>query len=277
MTRADQRRGCALLGAAVAALVAGCGGPGSRVRPVAPLPGEVGSLRVALPPRPGAIDPAALPFVSRGGKHRRWVALTFDDGPAPITPRFLRELHRLHVPATFFVVGQQIATFPKILREEVRAGVSLGDHTENHVSLSGKPGETQVKQVEDGLSTMRSAGAPPVILFRPPYGTFDPTTVAVLHRFDLVNVVWTIDSADYTLPGVRQIVRNVMRAVRPGAIVLMHDGGGPREQTLAAVPFIVHRLRRRGYRLVTVTRLLRDSPPSRQQVLPPHVRFSMRP
>ena len=85
----------------------------------------------------------------------------------------------------------------------------------------------------------------------------------------MLTVLWDVDSADYTLPGTAQIVRNVVSRVRPGSIVLMHDGGGPRSQTVAAVPHIVRALRRRGYRFVTVPQMMRVAPPRAHQKLPP--------
>jgi peptidoglycan-N-acetylglucosamine deacetylase len=93
-------------------------------------------------------------------------------------------------------------------------------------------------------------------------------TEGVLRRLRLVNVAWTLDSKDYTRPGVAAIVRNVIGGIRPGAIVLMHDGGGDRSQTVAALPALVHDLRLRGYRMVTVPRLLLDDPPARRQRFP---------
>src|SRR5258708_22076961 len=81
----------------------------------------------------------------------------------------------------------------------------------------------------------------------------------------MLMVLWTIDTGDYRRPGVRAIVEAVLSRARPGAIVLMHDGGGPRRQTAQALPIVIRRLRRRGYRLVTVPQLLAEDPPSRRQ------------
>jgi peptidoglycan/xylan/chitin deacetylase (PgdA/CDA1 family) len=105
-------------------------------------------------------------------------------------------------------------------------------------------------------------------LFRPPYASFNSATLRLLRRERMLMVLWSVDSVDYERPGTRAIVRNVVPNVRPGAIVLMHDGGGPRAQTAAALPLIVHRLRHRGYRFVTVQQMLRRAPPARRQRLP---------
>jgi peptidoglycan/xylan/chitin deacetylase (PgdA/CDA1 family) len=105
-------------------------------------------------------------------------------------------------------------------------------------------------------------------LFRPPYASFDRATLRLLREYRMLMVMWSIDSEDYTRPGAREIVRNVVEKARPGAIVLMHDAGGDRSQTVAALPAIVHKLRRRGYRFVTVPRMLLDDPPPEDQRLP---------
>lgn len=207
-------------------------------------------------------------FVSVAGDRRREVALTFDDGPGPYTPLVLRALRRLHVPATFFEVGQMIRAFPRIAREVGHSGLPIGDHTFDHPALTALSPARQLAEIAGQAAAMRTVGDRPPQLFRPPYGLFDATTEAILRRLSLVNVVWTLDSKDYTRPGVAWIVRNVIGGIRPGAIVLMHDGGGDRSETVAALPALVHDLRMRGYRLVTVPRLLLDDPPPRHQRFP---------
>ena len=93
----------------------------------------------------------------------------------------------------------------------------------------------------------------------------------MLRRNRMLMVLWSVDSQDYRQPGARAIVRRVLNGAHPGAIVLMHDAGGARSQTVAALPEIVRKLRHRGYRLVTVPQLLRDDPPPRGQPLPRYV------
>jgi peptidoglycan-N-acetylglucosamine deacetylase len=102
-------------------------------------------------------------------------------------------------------------------------------------------------------------------LFRPPYGMWNDATIDVLRRFRMLMVLWTVDTADYRRPGVKAIVRAAVSGARPGAIILLHDAGGNRSQTVAALPKIIAGLRTRGYRLVTVPRLLVDNPPAPAQ------------
>ena len=172
------------------------------------------------------------------------------------------------MPATFFVVGYQLPDFGPQLRHEVGLGVTIGDHTRDHRNLALLSARDQRSQVLDDALAIHAYGAPYPRLFRPPYGSYDATTLAVLGRQRMLAVLWSVDSEDYTKPGVDGIVRNVLGAVRPGSIVLMHDGGGDRAQTLAAVPRIVAALRRQGYAFATVPRLLLENPPPANQQLP---------
>jgi peptidoglycan/xylan/chitin deacetylase (PgdA/CDA1 family) len=119
----------------------------------------------------------------------------------------------------------------------------------------------QAQELLRGERSIRAAGLPRPRLFRPPYDSYDRGTIAIARRLGLVTVTWTVDPRDYTQPGVARIVASVLAGVRPGAIILLHDGGGPRAQTVAALPRIVHALRRRGYRFVSVPRLLGEDPP----------------
>jgi len=211
---------------------------------------------------------ALTPFVRRAGRQRPLVALTFDDGPGPFTDRLIDELQRLHVPATFFVVGYQLPEFAPQLQREVDLGLTVGDHTADHANLAHLSAADQRSQVVEDATEIRSYGAPYPRLFRPPYGSYNKTTHALLARQRMLSVLWSVDSEDYTLPGTDAIVRNVVDAVQPGSIVLMHDGGGDRAQTLAAVPRIVAELRREGYRFASVPRLLLENPPPQDQELP---------
>jgi peptidoglycan-N-acetylglucosamine deacetylase len=195
--------------------------------------------------------------VRRGTGHRREVALTFDDGPSPYTGQIVRRLRLMHVPGTFFTVGLQLQRFPSAVATVVRAGFPVEDHTVNHRLLPPLPGAAQRREIRGEARRLGRLGVPVPRLFRPPYGAYDRTTEGVARSLGMLVVMWTVDSRDYTRPGRKAIVRNVLSGIRPGAIVLMHDGGGDRSQTLKALPAIVRGVRRRGYRLVTVPQLLR--------------------
>jgi peptidoglycan-N-acetylglucosamine deacetylase len=208
------------------------------------------------------------PFIARGSPRKKEVALTIDDGPGPLTPEFVRTLRRLNAPATFFIVGQQLNTFDRGLRDEVRNGFAIGDHTEQHQNLPTLSPAGQNKAIQDAALRIRSYGVPYPRLFRPPGGLFDASTLATLHGHRMLAVLWTVDTGDFTRPGTQAIVQRAVDGAKNGAIVLMHDGGGDRSQTLAALPAIIHRLRARGYKLVTVPQMLLHDPPSRRQARP---------
>jgi peptidoglycan/xylan/chitin deacetylase (PgdA/CDA1 family) len=203
------------------------------------------------------------PYVSSGGRRGRLIALTFDDGPGPYTRRIVRTLRRMRVRATFFQVGQMVSRYPRVARLVRRRFVVAG-HTLSHPPLARLRWRAQRAEMAAGAARTHAIPG----LFRPPYASFDRATLGLLRRQRVLMVLWSVDSLDYELPGRDVIVRRVVRAAHPGAIVLMHDAGGPRGQTAAALPAIVRQLRRRGYRFVTVPELLRKAPPPKRQKLP---------
>lgn len=212
---------------------------------------------------------ARTPWITQAGERRREVALTFDDGPGPDTPAILDVLRRHAVKATFFTVGTMEIAFHASTRAAFHAGHAIANHTESHAHLTALAGDSQREQIDAQTERLRLAGVAAPDLFRPPYGEFDFQTLRLLHQRRMLLVLWSVDSEDYRRPGTDAIVRNVLTRTRPGAIVLLHDGGGDRSQTVAALPRIIRGLRVRGYRLVTVPRLLLDNPPRRSQRLPP--------
>jgi len=211
---------------------------------------------------------AYTPFVKEGGARGRDVALTFDDGPGPYTPQVLDVLEREHVPATFFVIGQEIHDFGVSTEREIRDGFVIGDHTENHPMMAHLTAHDQQEQLFEQAARIELLGGRKPHLFRPPYGSFNATTFHLLHQMKMLMVLWSVDTDDYEQPGVETIVKRALEGAKPGAIILMHDAGGNREQTVAALPQIVHAIRARGLHLVTVPRLLADDPPPSGQPLP---------
>jgi peptidoglycan/xylan/chitin deacetylase (PgdA/CDA1 family) len=219
----------------------------------------------------GAIDRTLsyTPWVRIAGSQHKEIALTFDDGPGPFTPEVLRVLRRLHVPATFFLVGRSIKDFGAYVPSELADGLAIGNHTQDHSPMAALSRADQVTQLLDQARDVAAYGVPFPHLFRPPYGSFNTTTLEITKKLKMLTILWTIDTADFRQPGTDVIVKSVISGAKPGAIVLMHDAGGPRTQTVAALPRIVTGLRRRGYALVTVPRLLADDPPLQSQEAPP--------
>jgi peptidoglycan/xylan/chitin deacetylase (PgdA/CDA1 family) len=189
------------------------------------------------------------------GPARREVAIGFDDGPAPATGAFVTMLERSHAQATFFMIGEQLsATYKSTLLRELRAGDVLGDHTFTHPDLitSGAVRE----QLQKTIAAIRSLTGYTPCVFRPPYGDYNQSIVQTARSLGLATVLWNVDPSDYTLPGTAAIVQRVLAQVQRGSIIISHDGGGPRGQTLAAYPTIIAALRARGYRIVTIPQLL---------------------
>jgi peptidoglycan/xylan/chitin deacetylase (PgdA/CDA1 family) len=199
---------------------------------------------------------------------RRELALTFDDGPSPYTPQILRILIRMHAAATFFTIGRSVGIYPQFVAEEARDGFDVGDHTESHPPLAVLGEFAQNEQIAEAAAAIHRAGAPYPRLMRPPYGSFDATTLAILHARRMLMVLWSVDTSDYIRPGVERIVHTAVSGAAPGAIILMHDGGGNRSETVAALPRIITLLRKRGYRMVTLGQLIRDDPPPKNQPPP---------
>jgi peptidoglycan/xylan/chitin deacetylase (PgdA/CDA1 family) len=200
-------------------------------------------------------------FVSRGPSRGRMVALTFDDGPwnSPPTSAFLDLLERKHVVATFFEIGEQIATYGHggaIERRMLRDGDMIGDHTWSHPNVAGA-GSFAAGQISSTADAIRRAtrGFRPC-LFRAPGGAVSPALISEARGMGFTTIQWDVDTRDWSLPGADAIYNTVVSNVHPGSIVLQHFGGGPRYETLAAVPREIDTLRSRGYKFVTVTQLL---------------------
>lgn len=191
----------------------------------------------------------------RNGPSRREVAIGFDDGPYPDTPAFIRMLERSHATATFFMIGRQItSSYRETMLHELRAGDVLGDHTFTHPDLTRS---SNVRgELQKTLSVIRAQTGYTPCVFRPPYGDVNASVVRIASSLGLATVGWNVDPSDYTQPGTGAIVERVLSQVRPGSIIISHDGGGPRGQTLAAYPRIIAALHRRGYRVVTILELL---------------------
>jgi len=228
---------------------------------VAPASRVAHSARRVSAPRAGTLY-RAVGCVQRGpsvaythGPRRRVVALSFDDGPWPDTPAFVRLLEREHVPATFFLIGGQVTgRYRSLLRRELRDGDALGDHSFTHPFLT-RTGDVR-GQLQRTITAIRAQTGFTPCVFRPPYGAYSGSVVATARGLHMATVLWNVDPRDYTRPGAGTIASRVLAQVQPGSIVLSHDGGGPREQTLAAYGHIIGVLRARGYRFVTVPRLL---------------------
>ncbi len=208
---------------------------------------------------------AQMPYVRVAGSQHKEIALTFDDGPGPYTPQILSILERSGVPATFFEVGVVERYFHASTTAIAARGYPIGDHTENHEALGRLSPRDQRAQLLQQITATSAYGAPYPRMFRPPYGSWDNATLRILHKLKMLMVLWTVDTNDYRHPGVAAVVHAAVQGARPGAIILLHDAGGDRAETVEALPRIIKALHARGYKLVTVPRLLLDNPPPANQ------------
>lgn len=197
-----------------------------------------------------------------GGGHANVVALTFDDGPGPLTGRLLELLRRAGAHATFFVVGSRVGDWPGAPREESQLGV-VGNHTWSHARLTGLPRWlVWAELLRTQYETSRRLGWKPR-LFRPPYELRDAGTDGIVRSLGLVQVLWSATSGDdLKHPTRRSVARNVIRELRPGAIVLMHD---IHPWTVDAMPAILKAIHARGLRAVSIPELLVLDPPAPHQ------------
>jgi peptidoglycan-N-acetylglucosamine deacetylase len=191
-------------------------------------------------------------LVSAADTERKVVALTFDDGPSEYTDRDLDVLREKGVPGTFFEIGEEMPGREATMRRILAEGDEIGDHTENHVE---DPGYGQI--AEAARRIQEYTGFEPC-LFRPPGGAENSGVIDTAGSLGMKTITWDVDPRDWSLPGTSEIYSNIVDNAKPGAIILMHDGGGPRDETLAALPEIIDTLRARGYGFETVSALLGD-------------------
>jgi peptidoglycan/xylan/chitin deacetylase (PgdA/CDA1 family) len=188
--------------------------------------------------------------VFNGPRRHKVVALTFDDGPSEYTPQILSILRRAHVQGTFFELGDQIIGREDMSRTLLASHEELANHSLRH---EYKPSRASMETTSRRIDA--ATGFKPC-LFRPPYGAYDSRVVGDARSLGMTTVNWDVDPTDWTNPGSDAIYQRVVTHVRPGSIVLMHDGGGNRSQTVAALPRIIKNLKGRGYRFATVSELL---------------------
>jgi peptidoglycan-N-acetylglucosamine deacetylase len=194
-------------------------------------------------------------FVRGAGDSPR-VALTFDDGPHPrTTPQLLEILGRYDARATFFVVGKMAKLHPELLVQELEAGNEVGNHSYHHMNLEQVPLERLKNEITwAGEIIQRATGHPPT-LFRPPGGDYDRRVLQAAADLGYTVVLWTDNPGDYVQQGAEEVRKRVMASVKPGAVVVLHDG---RDQTAEALPLILEDLRGMGYQCVTVSELMGD-------------------
>lgn len=184
------------------------------------------------------------------------VALTFDDGPTYYTEQYLDILQNYGVPATFNLIGEQVADYAEVEKRSASMGNQLTSHTWHHPDLTTLTEEDLHTQLADAFDVISSEVGVQTTTIRPPYGDIDINVWLKSRGIMTLSVYWTHDSEDWKLPGVDAIVSNCTSNMAPGSVILMHDGGGDREQDLEALPRIIEAWKNAGYTFVTVEELM---------------------
>ena len=193
--------------------------------------------------------------ISKVATTQKVVALTIDDGPHnKVTPEILAVLREKQVKATFFVLGENVEHFPKLLAQEVANGHEIGTHTYSHPLLS-KFNSKKMAEEFDKAEKEITPTAPKPTLFRPPGGFYNHQVIETDHLRGYTVILWSVDPRDWSRPSTEKVVERVLHNIKPGSIVLLHDGQYPLP-TPQALGIIIDRLREQGYDFVTVSELL---------------------
>ncbi|HUA16102.1 MAG TPA: polysaccharide deacetylase family protein [Verrucomicrobiae bacterium] len=197
--------------------------------------------------------------IRRGAKQ---LALTYDDGPNdPHTLKLLEVLARHNVHATFFMIGRYVEQRPDIVREVLRAGHVVGNHTLTHPLLIFKGSAEICLELADCRSTLQDAVGDHSNLFRPPFGGRRPGVLRIARDLGLQPVMWTVTGYDWNAPPAAEIERKVAKQVRGGDVILLHDGGhrqmgADRSQTVIATDNLIRRYQSEGYAFVTIPQMI---------------------
>jgi polysaccharide deacetylase family sporulation protein PdaB len=196
------------------------------------------------------------PAIKNVPTSQKVVALTFDDGPlVSSTPAILNVLKEKNVRATFFVVGERVKKFPALIQQEVAEGHEIGSHTYSHPRLT-KLSDNLISEELEKTDLLISELAPHPTLFRPPGGKYNQKTIELVRSKGYNIILWSIDTQDWRSPPVGQVIKTVINNIKPGSIILLHDGKYP-SPTPEALSFIIDDLKERGYQFVTVSELLK--------------------
>ncbi|AIF50190.1 polysaccharide deacetylase family protein [Pelosinus sp. UFO1] len=195
------------------------------------------------------------PTIKNVPTSRKVVALTFDDGPLKTTTsEILGILKEKGIKATFFVVGERVERFPTLVQQEIEDGHEVGTHTYSHPNLT-KLRKSQLEEELNKTEKVILTVAPKPTLFRPPGGSYNDKIINLARDNGYLTILWSIDTQDWRYPPVGNIVNSVLKDIKPGSIILLHDGISP-SSTPEALEFIIDSLRSLGYEFVTVSELL---------------------
>jgi peptidoglycan-N-acetylglucosamine deacetylase len=180
------------------------------------------------------------------------IALTIDDGPNAIyTPQVLRLLAKYRVTAMFSMIGIEVNGLPGVARDVADAGHVIANHTWRHLDLGVLSASAVASEMDQATDAIHGATGIVPSRFRAPYGAWSPAVFRRCAETGMTPIDWSVDPRDWARPGVSSIVRDIMRTTRGGSIILEHDGGGNRSETVSALGIVIPRLLDAGYHFVT--------------------------
>lgn len=197
------------------------------------------------------VEHLVLPEEKKTEKKR--IALTFDDGPHPIyTPQMLELLKEEQVPATFFLLGENVELYGDVVKEIAKEGHLIGNHTYHHVQITSLSLEEACKEIQETSDLIEELTGTGTEYVRPPFGTWNEE---LEERLDLIPVMWSIDTKDWTTQNVDWIVRETVKHAEDHDIILMHDSY---QSTVDAVKRVIEQLEAEGFEFVTVDEIIMD-------------------
>ena len=213
-------------------------------------------------PKPAEADELMpIEIIHQIPTQRKSIALTFDDGPDPVfTGQVLKVLRKHHASATFFLIGHHAEQYPKIAAQIVSDGNETGVHSYDHKALHHLPCSEVQNQVNKTYDIIYKATSHKPVLFRPPFGFYNNSVLKAAGEKKMKMILWTpeADPKDYKNPGTSRIVKQLVRNAKPGMIILLHDSGRDRKQTVAAIDRVMTILEVKGYRFQTVSDILKN-------------------
>lgn len=185
------------------------------------------------------------------------VALTFDDGPGEFTEQILSILNKYQIKATFYVLGTNAKQYPQLIKEMIEHDHDLGNHSMYHDKMKNRSVEKMIEDIQSVDNILKKLGYDRKITFRAPFGITSSNLQAALKQLNKRMVLFTFLPQDWTNISAQTIHDNVMKQIKPGLIITLHDGGKQRQNTVKATEMLIHTLNQQGYQFVTISALLK--------------------
>ncbi len=199
----------------------------------------------------------AYKIYRHGNRKEKNIALTFDDGPHPLfTANILKILADYNIKATFFITGEKAREYSELVQKIISEGHEIGNHSFSHKSMIFRSIIFVINEIEKTDKVLKDIGVKGEIYFRPPYGRMDAIARMVLRKMRKKIILWDNGPKDFKCSSSEEIVDKVFKKLKPGSMIVLHDGGGDRSITVQAVEKLVPEILSRGYQFKTVSELI---------------------